>query len=104
MDYIGVRSIISNYIINAIKYSDVGSKIDISIEKDDKFAIIKIANDISQNLRYNTDDKERGVVNQIERDGLGLIIARTYLDICKAKYGCNQNGEKVEYWLKIRLN
>lgn len=104
VDYTGARSIISNYIINAIKYSDVGSTVDISLDKDDKFVIIKIANEIPQNLRYNTDDKERGVVNCIERDGLGLIIARTYIDICKAKYGCNENDETIEYWLKFRLN
>ena len=103
VDYTGVKSIISNYIINAVKYSDNGSDINITLEKDDKYATIKIANDIPQNLRYNVDDTKQGVINRIERDGLGLIIARTYLDICKAKYGCNQKDDTVEYWLKFRL-
>lgn len=103
VDYIGVKSIISNYIINAVKYSDNGSEINITIEKDNRYATIKIANDIPQNLRYNVDNSEQGVINRIERDGLGLIIARTYLDICKAKYGCNQKDNTVEYWLKFRL-
>ena len=103
VDYTGVMSIISNYIINAVKYSDNGSDIIITLEKDDKYVTIKIANDIPQNLRYNVDDDKQGVINRIERDGLGLIIARTYLDICKAKYGCNQKDNTVEYWLKFRL-
>ena len=104
VDYTGVKSIVSNYIINAVKYSDNGSTINITLVKDNRYVTIKVANDIPQNLRYNTYDKKQGVVNQIERDGLGLIIARTYLDICKAKYGCNQKDETVEYWLKFRLN
>ena len=103
VDYTGVKSIISNYIINAVKYSDNGSEINITLVKNDKYATIKIANDIPQNLRYNVDDTKQGVINRIERDGLGLIIARTYLDICKAKYGCNQKDDSVEYWLKFRL-
>ena len=103
VDYTGVKSIISNYIINAVKYSDNGSDINITLEKDDKYVTVKIANDIPQNLRYNVDDTKQGVINRIERDGLGLIIARTYLDICKAKYGCNQKDDTVEYWLKFRL-
>ena len=103
VDYTGVKSIVSNYIINAVKYSDNGSEINITLEKDSKYVTIKIANDIPQNLRYNVDNSKQGVINRIERDGLGLIIARTYLDICKAKYGCNENDNTVEYWLKFRL-
>ena len=103
VDYTGVKSIISNYIINAVKYSDNGSKINITLEKDKRYATIKIANDIPQNLRYNVDNSKQGVINRIERDGLGLIIARTYLDICKAKYGCNETDNAVENWLKFRL-
>jgi signal transduction histidine kinase len=102
-DATGVRSIVSNYINNAIKYSMVAETINISVEKDERFAIIKIANKVPENLRYNTEDKDKKVINRIERDGLGLIIARTYLDICKASYGCNYADDNVEYWFKFRI-
>lgn len=103
-DAIGVKSIISNYIVNAVKYSSVGSTIKICVEKNEKFAIIKIANDVPENLRYNIEDKNQKVINRIERDGLGLIIAKTYLDICKASYGCTKADGTVEYWFKFRMN
>lgn len=103
-DAIGVKSIISNYMVNAVKYSSVGSTIKICVEKNEKFAIIKIANNVPKNLRYNIEDKNQKVINRIERDGLGLIIAKTYLDICKASYGCTKADETVEYWFKFRMN
>ena len=81
----------------------VAETINISVEKDERFAIIKIANKVPENLRYNTEDKDKKVINRIERDGLGLIIARTYLDICKASYGCNYADDNVEYWFKFRI-
>ena len=69
-----------------------------------KCVIFKITND---RLAYAFDDKkistkDTKIINRIERDGLGLLIAKEYLNKHKAKYGYELNGETVEYWFKIK--
>ena len=106
----GLESIISNYIINAIKYTKIGGKINITAEETkhvhetSKCVIFKITND---RLAYAFDDKkisskDTKIINRIERDGLGLLIAKEYLNKHKAKYGYELNGETAEYWFKIK--
>ena len=106
----GLDSIISNYIINAIKYTRIGGKINIKAEETkhvhetSKCVIFKITND---RLAYAFDDKkistkDTKIINRIERDGLGLLIAKEYLKKHKAKYGHKLDEETAEYWFKIK--
>ena len=103
-DKTGIESIISNYIINAIKYTNIGGKIHIKVQDDGKYVIVKIIND--RVLAMDGDDSrshgDARIINRIERDGIGLLIAKKYLKMHRAKYGCTFNEGTVEYWFSIK--
>jgi len=79
-------TIIRNIISNALKYSNKGGMISISLTHDDKFGIVTvedtgigISNDnIKKLFRVNGNYKTRGTNNE-EGTGLGLILCKEFL-------------------------
>ncbi len=103
-DKLGIESIISNYFINAIKYTKIGGKINISVQETGEYAIVSIVNDVLVDFCDDASEskKQTRIINRIERDGIGLLIANRYLKMHKAKFGCKHDNETVEYWFKIK--
>ena len=101
-DKSGMYNIVSNYIANAIKYSKMGGNIRISVKQnkaDMMFAIIN-SNPVVSNV---VEGDNKNIINRIERNGLGLLIAKSYLKLHKAKFGNDILGNAVQYWFKLRV-
>ena len=79
-------TVIRNIISNALKYSNKGGKISISLTHDDKFGIVTVkdkgvgisTDNIKKLFRVNGNYKTRGTNNE-EGTGLGLILCKEFL-------------------------
>jgi len=79
-------TVIRNIISNAIKYSNKGGVISISLTHDDKFGIVTVedtgvginSDNIKKLFRVNGNYKTRGTNNE-EGTGLGLILCKEFL-------------------------
>lgn len=109
-DKCGLHSIVSNYIVNSIKYSKVSGNIKISVKDDKNCVIFKTVNSdavqMNSSLNDIIDDKaakaeNKKMINRIEKDGLGLLIAKSYIKLHKASFGNEINNDTVEYWVKF---
>lgn len=101
-----IRTAIVNYISNAVKYADKEIIIKLSeksrtvtfvIENDgdvmDKKKIERVWDDFYKDSEYNR--------SSIGSSGLGLAIAKNIFILHKAKYGCNNYGDKNRFMFEI---
>lgn len=104
-----IKMVIGNFVSNAVKYAD--KNIDMKLETAGKRVRFEITNDgatISKkdqkrvwDVFYKTD-KSR--TNRIASSGIGLSIAKSILDLHKAKYGCTSSDKekRTTFWFEIK--
>lgn len=103
-----MRVILSNFLSNAIKYSD--KKIRISVSEKKGNVVFSITNDgktiNKKDLKkiwdtfYKTDSSR---TDRINSHGLGLAINKTLLKVHKAKFGCRSNDTNgTEFWFSMK--
>lgn len=105
-DEIKISQVIYNYISNALKYSEDGSEISISIidsEDEVKFEVKDNGQGISEEAlpyiwdRYYKVDKNFN--RSVNSTGLGLAISKAILEAHKAKYGVESTlNEGSSFW------
>lgn len=100
--------VISNFISNAVKYTPNGLNIKIDIEKINNKNIFTIENQgekiPNEKLSRIWDSFFKGDDSRERKDGgtgLGLAIVKKYLELHKAKYGCENTEDGVKFWFKI---
>ena len=102
-----MRSVLVNYISNAVKYAEKnihitflqrGSRVRFEIENDGK-AIEKDRLDKVWDEFYKG---ERTDNTHMESSGLGLAIAKNILLLHEAKYGCNSQAGKTVFWFEMK--
>ncbi len=102
-----MRTVLVNFITNAVKYAD--SKIDITVSESAKKIKFVIANDgksmEAEKLVRVWDEFYRGG-NQSDHhmgsSGLGLAITKNILILHDAKYGCDSRDGMTEFWFEMK--
>ena len=98
--------VISNFISNAIKYSDsfirvavsdLGRRIEFRITNDGAVVERKDLNKV-WDVFYRTNEDRN---DRIESSGVGLAVVKSILDIHKAKYGCESNVHGTTFYFII---
>ena len=108
-DEIKLSQVIYNFLSNALKYSDTGSKIKVRIRADEekvRLEVIDNGNGISPEAlpyiwdRYYKVDKNFN--RSVNSTGLGLAIAKAILEAHKARYGVESKlGEGSTFWFEL---
>lgn len=104
-----LRTVLVNFVSNAIKYAN--KNINISISEKGKRVRFEIANDGKEigldsikniwNEFYRTEDAEN---SRTEGTGLGLAITKRILELHNAKYGCKRNLGYNIFWFEMKLD
>ena len=104
-----MRTVLINFISNAIKYAD--KKINISIFEKGKKLRFEIANDGKEigfdsinniwNEFYRGENAENSC---IEGTGLGLAITKKILELHNAKYGCKRLDRENFFWFEMKVH
>ena len=98
--------VISNFISNAIKYSDsfirvavsdLGRRIEFRITNDGAVVERKDLNKV-WDVFYRTNEVRN---DRIESSGVGLAVVKSILDLHKAKYGCESNVHSTTFYFII---
>lgn len=101
--------VISNFISNAIKFSD--SKVRINLGTSGKKVNFTISNDGTKIAKldqkkvwdtfYKTDESRSDRMNS---SGVGLSVVKNILDLHKAKYGCYSDDTETVFWFTMDLD
>ena len=101
--------VISNFISNAIKFSD--SKVRINLGTSGKKVNFSISNDGTKIAKldqkkvwdtfYKTDESRSDRMNS---SGVGLSVVKNILDLHKAKYGCYSDDTETVFWFTMDLD
>lgn len=102
-----IRTVIVNFISNAVKYAD--KNIDICLSDSGKKVRFSIVNDGTGINKENIDKvwdefyrSDSINTSRIGGNGLGLSISKQILIMHKAKYGCKSENDKTEFWFEMR--
>ncbi len=102
-----IRTVIVNFISNAVKYAD--KNIDISLSDNGRKVRFSITNDGTGINKENIDKvwdefyrSDSINTSRIGGNGLGLSISKQILIMHKAKYGCKSENSKTEFWFEMR--
>ncbi|MBQ4284495.1 MAG: HAMP domain-containing histidine kinase [Lachnospira sp.] len=110
-----MRTVLANFITNAIKYAD--REISLCIMSSEKKVRFVIIND-GKTIPWNKVDKvwdefyidgvpdgtagSAGAGDRLGSSGLGLAIAKNILVLHKAKYGCESNEKTTTFWFEMK--
>lgn len=104
-----IKIVISNFISNAIKYTNPGKKIVAVVKEAKKGICVSVENESSQsnntNLKNIWDAFYRGDASRKRDDnstGLGLAIAQSILELHKADYGCEYTLIGIKFYFIIK--
>ncbi len=104
-DYNKIQQILFNLITNSIKYTPQDGKIDLFIEKDEKFAILKIKdNGIGIDKKYHKKifDKFVQLGTEKNSNGLGLTIIKELVKLHHGKIFLHSEPAKgTEFTIKL---
>lgn len=102
-----IRVVLSNFVINAVKYAD--KKIDITIEETAnkvKFTIINDGLHIGEEQVDKIWDSfftvKRRNPSRLKSNGIGLAITKNILEQHKAQYGCSSVCCKTTFWFEMK--
>jgi signal transduction histidine kinase len=103
-----VMQVIANFMSNAVKYTPENGSIIIKIEKKNGKTFFLIENegehipedkiDSIWDVFYKTDESRERKDNST---GIGLAIAKKYLQLHKATFGCENYKNGVRFWFEI---
>ncbi len=90
--------VMSNLILNAVKYSLKGTRVYINASEKDNKILLEIKNISAYPLDFDTDEiTERFVRGDKSRseegNGLGLAIAKTYTELCGGSFRITTDGD-----------
>ena len=106
-DYNKIQQILFNLITNAIKYTPQNGKIDIYIEKDEKFAILKVKDNgtgIDKKYHKIIFDKFVQLGSEKHSNGLGLTITKELVKLHHGKiFLQSEKGKGTEFTLQLPL-
>lgn len=102
-----LRVVLSNFIVNAVKYSE--RKIDITIKETVSKVRFEITNDglhISEEHLGKIWDTfykvKRANQSRLKSSGIGLAITKNILELHKAQYGCKSENLKTTFWFEMK--
>jgi Signal transduction histidine kinase len=110
-DALSLEEAITNYLANAIRHTESGHKIILTVFPQEDEVVVSVFNegkniDESQLDKiwtsfYRTDkSRTRTSENNI---GLGLYIVQTIMNTHQGKYGVNNKENGVEFWLSLKV-
>ncbi len=102
-----IRVVLSNFVVNAVKYSE--SKIDITIKETVNKVKFEIVND-GLHISPEHLDKiwdtfykiKRANQSRLKSSGIGLAITKNILELHKAQYGCKSENCKTTFWFEMK--
>ena len=100
--------VINNLVSNAVKFTDEGGVIGVSLQQDKNYAIIKISDTgcgISQEVGEHIFDKfyQGDTSHSQEGNGLGLALVKRVIDILGGEIGVSSKvGEGTTFTLKLK--
>ena len=102
-----IRVVLSNFVVNAVKYSE--SKIDIIIKETASKVKFEIVND-GLHIAPEHLDKiwdtfykvKRAKQSRLKSSGIGLAITKNILELHKAQYGCKSENCKTTFWFEMK--
>ena len=111
-DIYQIKIIIDNLIANSILYNKKGGRVDVTLEVDDKFALIKVKDTgigIPEKDKKHIKDKfHRGANARREHPGgtgLGMYITISLVKALKGEFGFeSEEGKGSLFWVKLPLN
>ena len=101
--------VFNNLMSNAIKYADVNTNINVSIEQDAAGALIKFENKCSKfnkddinNIftRFYRGDKARN--SSVEGSGIGLSIVKKIIELHNSTIWAEYNNNQICFWIRLR--
>ena len=105
-----IEEAISNYLSNAISYTDSGKHILVKVESIENEMVVSVFNEgitiREDHLEkiwnsFYREDKSRTRTSQ-NNVGLGLYIVRSIMDAHHGKYGVRNREDGVEFWLSLK--
>ena len=102
-----IRVVLSNFVVNAVKYSE--SRIDITIKETASKVKFEIVND-GLHITPEQLDKiwdtfykvKRAKQSRLKSSGIGLAITKNILELHKAQYGCKSENCKTTFWFEMK--
>ena len=89
--------VIQNLLQNALKYSLPGSRIHVTLRREEQQAVVRIQNTSQVELAADVDFTERFVRGDVSRSdggsGLGLSIARSFTEACNGTFAIHVNAD-----------
>lgn len=104
-----LRHIWLNILTNAIKYTPSGGKVDISLKRENGYAVAVFkdsgAGIAAEDLPHIFDKYYRGLnVKTVEGNGVGLAICKRICDLLEGEITCNsKKGEGATFTVKLPL-
>ncbi len=108
-DRFAMITVLSNFLSNAVKHTPTSKKITINIEQDGERLICSVENE-GDNIPIDDMNKIWDSFYKVETartrnggtGGIGLTIAKYFLDLHHAKYGCANTEDGVEIWFSMK--
>jgi len=110
-DKFKIELIITNYIVNAIRYIDNNKKINLNIFEDNEYVTVEVFN-TSNPIKEEDLDRIWGSFYKIDKaharekggTGIGLYIVKTIMELHNYEYGVKNVESGIVFYFKIKKN
>ena len=107
-DALRMEQILTNFLTNALRHSEEGGTVGVSLEKIEdalRLSVHNTGNPIDENEIENIWQSFYKVMSNGQNPsvgtGLGLAIVKAIVDLHEGKYGVKNTKEGVEFWVEI---
>lgn len=102
-DLSGITYMVSNLLINAIKYTDAKEEISINVSEDDKWVMFIISNNVKPDMDSEMKQyKDGNIFRDVKKDGIGLLIVKGYAKLHKGEWGYENKEGNCKFYFKLR--
>lgn len=102
-DLSGITYMVSNLLINAIKYTDAKEEISINVSEDDKWVMFLISNNVKPDMDSKMKQyKDGNIFKDVKKDGIGLLIVKGYAKLHKGEWGYENKEGICKFYFKLR--